>query len=197
MVLESKFDIKQFLIQQKEYPITWLVITLSFIPFILISMGGINTVSMWFIPSTINIGNFWQTVTPTFIHYTLLHLLSNITIWWLLATKIEHNSQRSLILFFVVSAVFSNVCQWLVMGSEFGGLSGVNYALLGYLVVSDKLTNFKRYNVDPVLVILLLILIPLGFTGLVGKYANYAHLGGLMIGCILAVLNLYMFNKNK
>jgi len=194
--LNNKFLIKPFLMQQLRYPATWLVIAVCCIPFLLLTLGGLEAIATWFMPSQLQLNNLWQIWTPTFVHYTPLHLFSNLAIWWLLATKIEHESSRNLILFFVVSAAFSNLCQWLVTGSEFGGLSGVNYALLGYLLIGEKVAGIKRYHLDPVLVILLLVLIPLGFTELIGRYANYAHLGGLFIGGLLAVLNLLIIKKD-
>jgi len=166
------------------------------IPYVLITFGGLEAVTMWFMPTQLQLNNLWQIWTPTFVHYTPVHLLSNIIIWWLLATKIEHESSRSLILFFIISAAFSNTCQWLVTGSDFGGLSGVNYALLGYLVIGEKVAGIKRYQLDPVLIILLLVLIPLGFTEFIGRYANYAHLGGLFIGGLLAIINLLIIKKD-
>jgi GlpG protein len=194
--LNNRFAIKSFLIQQQRYPLTWLVIVLSIIPFLLITTNGLDAIALWFMPSQLQLDNLWQLWTPSFVHYTLLHFLSNMAIWWLLATKIELGSTRNLMLFVLISAAFSNLCQWLVIGRDFGGLSGVNYALLGYLVISDKLTSIKRYNIDPVLVILLLIIIPLGFSGLIGRYANYAHLGGLFIGSVLAIINLFIIKKD-
>ena len=112
-----------------------------------------------------------------------------------MATKIEPNSTRDFLLFFIITAAFSNTCQWLMTGNEFGGLSGVNYALMGYLLVGEKLAGIKEYRLDPVLVGLLFLLIPLGFSEQIGKFANYAHLGGLFIGALLACINLLIFKK--
>ena len=80
-------------------------------------------------------------------------------------------------------------------GTEFGGLSGVNYALLGYLLVGDKLAGIQQFRLDPALSGLLLLLIPLGFSEQLGKLANFAHIGGLFIGSSLAAINFLVLKE--
>ena len=193
--MNNNLDLKQRIIQQQQYPLTWLVIALCTLSFLLLSTQGLKAIDLWFMPPQLTLENSWQLITPSFIHYTFLHFATNLIIWWMFATKVEPNSTRYFLLFFTISAAFSNICQWLMTGSEFGGLSGVNYALLGYLLVGEKLAGIKVYKLDPILTGLLLLLIPLGFSGKIGQLANYAHIGGLLIGCLLAVINLFIFKK--
>lgn len=157
--------------------------------------NGLDAISLWFMQQQFSFSSSWQLVTPSFIHYTPLHLITNLAVWWILCQRLKRYNQWFLLLLFVVSAATSNLSQWLVTGPEFGGLSGVNYALLGYLLIGFQLTKDEEFKVDPLLIGLLLLMIPLGFSELMGKYANFAHLGGLIVGGLFATIQFAVFKK--
>ncbi|MGB0266675.1 MAG: rhomboid family intramembrane serine protease, partial [Pseudomonadales bacterium] len=68
----------------------------------------------------------------------------------------------------------------------FGGLSGVVYGLLGYLVVVHRLRPRRAYRLPPALPVLLIGLLAVMATGVTEPFglavANGAHLGGLLTG---------------
>ena len=120
------------------------------------------------------------------MHYTLIHLLPNVALFWLLAGKVERQSTLELIVVFLFLAAGANISQWWIMGPNFGGLSGVVYGLMAYLTLLNRWAGIKNYYIDPIFAVLMLVLIPLAFAGFLGKVSSYAHLGGLVSGVVLA-----------
>jgi len=180
-------------------PLVWFIIILSCIPYILLNIYNLNAISLWFMPTSIDEllqpSGFWRLWTPTFVHYSLLHLSINLYLWWLYAVNIERESRTQLLLVLVISAAIGNLSQWSMTGSNFGGLSGVVFALLSYRWILVRFAGKLNYSIDIRLGRVLLALIPLGAMGWLGKLSNYAHLGGLASGAMLAVLYIVMNNR--
>ena len=88
-------------------------------------------------------GKVWRAVTPMFLHFGFLHILFNM--YWLFYLGGAMEGRLGLIrfgLFILLVAAFSNLGQFFVGDNPvFGGMSGVNYALFGYLWI--------RGNQDP------------------------------------------------
>lgn len=181
---------------EKQIPLVWLILIVSCCPFLILSLFGINAISGWFMPDSLQTliqpASIWRLWSPVFVHYTLAHLLTNLALWWLFAGKIERESKgQLLVVFFLISAI-SNMAQWWFTGPKFGGLSGVTYGLMSYLALLNLIYGKKNYHVDPVLILLMLALIPLSFSGILGKLSNYAHLAGLLTGLLLALGYAYV-----
>jgi GlpG protein len=88
-----------------------------------------------------------------------------------------------LLLLVVISAAISNWAQYLVTGNPvFGGMSGVVYALLGYVWMKGKFHPGSGLFLHKQTVTMMMIWLVVCFTGLLGPIANYAHLGGLIVG---------------
>jgi len=132
-------------------------------------------------------GEVWRLITPIFVHYGLLHILFNM--WWLLdlGAILEHRlGSFRFFLVIMVSAALSNAAQYLITGSPyFGGMSGVVYALFGYVWIRGRFDPSMGFALTQGTVIALLVWLVLGFTGALGAIANYAHLGGLVTGALL------------
>ena len=124
------------------------------------------------------------------MNFKLIFLLSilipNLLLWWLFATKIEKESKVELVFISIVIAACSNWSQWYFESPKFGGLSGIVYGLMGYLWVLQRFAGKDVYRFDPVIAILMLVAVPIGIAGLLGQFANYAHIGGLLCGITLA-----------
>lgn len=128
-------------------------------------------------------GEPWRLVTPIFLHFGWMHLLFNM--WWMndLGTALErwHGSFYLLSLVFV-SGVLSNLAQLFLEGSPFfGGMSGVVYALLGFIWTRGRFDPRAHLRLHKHIMIFMLVWMGLGFVGLFSM-ANYAHLGGLVVG---------------
>jgi GlpG protein len=106
---------------------------------------------------------------------------------------------RHFVLFFVLTGVASNMVQFLWSGSViFGGMSGVVYALVGFIAVRQRIAPHPLVAVPPMLIGFMLVWLVLCMTGIVdyfisGSIANAAHIGGLIAGvlCALATRHLY------
>jgi len=142
-------------------------------------------------------GEYWRLFTPVFLHYGLLHLVFNGLWTWELGRRIEfQQGSVALLLLTVLMGVISNLAQvWFTPGQLFGGMSGVIYGYLGYLVVWQRFRPVAAFALPQGIVIFMLawlLICMLGFTELVGlgSIANAAHLGGLIAGVVLALATL-------
>ncbi|OYW93665.1 MAG: rhomboid family intramembrane serine protease GlpG [Alishewanella sp. 32-51-5] len=133
----------------------------------------------------------WRWITPILLHFSLTHLVFNLAWWWLLGSKIErYQSSGFLLQLALSSAVISNGLQLALAGPNFGGLSGVVYALVGYCYLSDQLSGRQRYLLSHGLFGFMLVWLVLGFMDLLWvNMANWAHLGGLACGLLWAFLS--------
>jgi GlpG protein len=87
-------------------------------------------------------GQVWRLITPIFVHLSFLHILFNMLWFKDLGYLIEHSFGKNFLLVFVlISGLFSNILQYLVSGPQFGGMSGVLYAMLGFVWVFKKINN--------------------------------------------------------
>jgi len=145
-------------------------------------------------------GEVWRLLTPAFLHFGIFHVLFNSLWMWDLGRRLEFFLGKwHFLLFFVVTGVASNCAQYLWSGSAgFGGMSGVVYALVGFIAVRQRLAPHPLVNVSPALIGFMLFWLVLCMTGAVdyfisGSVANAAHLGGLLAGGAYAVAtkNLY------
>jgi GlpG protein len=92
----------------------------------------------------------------------------------------------------VIASVAANGLQaWLAPLQLFGGMSGVVFAYLSYVMVWDWFRPALKIGLAKGIYILMLAYLALGFSGLIdllglGSLANGAHLGGLLAGVVLA-----------
>ncbi|PVZ71580.1 rhomboid family intramembrane serine protease [Pelagibaculum spongiae] len=129
----------------------------------------------------------WRFVTPIFLHFSALHLIFNMYWLWEFGRQIERIQGRYVLLgLVVVTGVISNLVQYYMTGPFFGGFSGVLYGLLAWLWLWQKREPWSGYLIPSGLMTMMLVFLVLGWTGLLGSIANFAHLGGLVVGAILA-----------
>jgi GlpG protein len=130
-------------------------------------------------------GQVWRLVTPIFVHFGIAHILFNML--WLrdLGSAVEKRAgSLFLTVLVLVVAVVSNVAQYAISGPNFGGMSGVVYALLGYVWMQSRYNPSSGYYLHPTTVIMMIAWFFLCFTGIFGPVANTIHAIGLGIGVI-------------
>jgi GlpG protein len=136
-------------------------------------------------------GELWRLITPILIHFGLPHILFNML--WLrdLGCMFEARLKSWYFLVFViVVATASNLAQYIFGKSPlFGGMSGVNYGLIGYVWIRGRFDPAAGLHLDRQSLIFALIWFGLCFTNLVGPIANYAHGGGLLLGMAWAFVD--------
>jgi GlpG protein len=140
-------------------------------------------------------GQIWRAITPIFVHFDGLHLLFNM--WWMLdmGRLIEDRKGKAkLAVLVLVSALLSNFAQhaWSVhtngVPTLFGGMSGVVYALFGYLWGKTIFDIGDGIAIRPQVVNIMIIWLVVCMTGVVGPVANGAHLGGLVVGVVFGFM---------
>jgi GlpG protein len=133
-------------------------------------------------------GEVWRLVTPMFLHFGLLHLGFNML--WLdrLGRQIEHNHGLLTMLVLVITAqVVGGLGQYWVTGPSFGGMSGVNYALFGFVWMNDRYNRHHRYAISGASTVLLMVWFVACATGMLGPIANIGHAGGLVVGLMFGL----------
>ncbi len=186
-------------------PVTLCLVVLSVIGFLLYYLGAplswIATLTYYdftlegrevtFQPSP---GEYWRIITPIFLHFGWLHIIFNCLWLWELGALIEQRLGRiHLVALVLLSGSGSNLAQAIYAGpSLFGGMSGVVYALLGFCWVYNALLRDNRLWVPRPIIMFMLVWLVFGMVAPtemlgIGSIANAAHLGGLLMGCLLAL----------
>lgn len=128
-------------------------------------------------------GEVWRLVTPAFIHFDPIHLI--LDMYWLVVFggMIERvRGRRTMILLFLLTAIVGNLVQLYWRGPAFGGMSGVDAGLFGFIWISGQMDPDGGLVLPQHLVFIMLAFLMLATTGLMGPIANGAHLGGLFAG---------------
>ena len=135
-------------------------------------------------------GQVWRLITPVFLHGGLLHIAFNMLWLFQLGGLIEARFGTGRYLaFFIGAAIFSNLVQALFFPpSLFGGMSGVNYALFGYIWIKGRLEPRSGLALTQFTVVLLVGWLVAGFVVPGMGMANGCHLGGLIAGVVVAWL---------
>jgi GlpG protein len=139
-------------------------------------------------------GEYWRLISPIFLYFGLMHIAFNMALLWFIGQRIEL-IQGSIKMFglVLITGLGSNIIQAVFSGvAIFGGMSGVVYGLLGYAWIWSLLRPDEPLHIPSVLLYFSLFMLMIGLFGFVdllgvGKVANAAHLGGLIIGCAIGL----------
>ncbi len=179
--------------QLRHAPVTGAVLVVCLMTFVLGNLG-ISTPYDWLhiepLSELSENGEWWRLIGPAFIHYSLLHIVFNLLWWWSLGQQIEARFGRlGLIGLLVFSAALSNLGQLLVSGPNFGGLSGVVYALVGSVWWFGWLKPKWGLGLPKPIIGFMLVWLLIGYMDVLPvNMANTAHSLGLVSGCIFAWL---------
>ncbi len=162
---------------------------------------GLNTESLpltwdayarWGAPSAAAIwqGAVWGLVTSSFVHLAVWHLGFNLYWFWILGRKIEFEQGPLFTLGFLLSAAFATeVGELAVAGATGIGLSGVVYAMVGFIVVRAQSDERFRGFLAPRLIrlfggwLLLCVALTVSKVFPVGNAGHFAGLGwGMALG---------------
>lgn len=133
----------------------------------------------------------WRLLTPMFLHFTFLHLGFNMLWLYRFGNQIEasHGVIR-LLLLVCLAQIAGSIAQLYLVGPFFGGMSGVNYALFGFVWMQSKYGQ-RGYSIANQDTLILMGWLVLCATGLIGPIANASHAMGLATG-LLAGLPIYV-----
>ncbi len=196
----------------KSTPISMAVLTAGIAVFLLARKSGIDNYLYFLSPEDWRITETgllpvltqqlpwyepWRFFTPVFLHFGIAHIIFNAMCLWNFARQVElRDGKLGLILVAAVSAAFSNTLQAIMVGPAFGGLSGIAYALIGFIWIRQLSPSGQGYFLQGSTLIFALVWFGLGilqeFQGVRGiggnGMANYCHGGGLAAGMALGAL---------
>ena len=132
---------------------------------------------------------YYRLFTPIFIHFSLMHIAFNLVIFEAFARPMENVlGPLRLIFLIVVSAFISNILQYLVSAQSqlyilFGGMSGVVYAIIGYMAMLNLRSDIpSKLYLPKGLLTVSVIFIAFGF--FFDGIANLCHVSGLLVGLL-------------
>lgn len=179
------------LIKAKAGPFTLLVMLACTVIYVLqiLGLGAQIFQALHFPADPQQKWQLWRWVSHALLHFSIAHIAFNLLWWWQFGGDIEKKlGSGKLLQIFLLSAALSGAAQYWVEGANFGGLSGVVYALMGYLWVIGWRRPDKGLFIPRPLVVFMLAWLVLGFVQPFMAIANSAHLAGLLTGCGLAAL---------
>ncbi|MGH9470720.1 MAG: rhomboid family intramembrane serine protease [Terriglobia bacterium] len=137
-------------------------------------------------------GQYWRLVMPMFLHIGLWHLLVNMFALYLLGSFLEPlYGYGRFTLLYVLSGMGGSLLSMEASPHIAAGASGAIFGIAGAMLVTGLLhpeTVPRRWKDVFGIGILVVIVINLIFGHLVQHIDNWAHLGGLATGVIVALL---------
>lgn len=189
----SNFSPGNLLDSLAQVPVTSVVLTVCLLIYLLAAIGiyqPYEWLSIQTLPDLAENQQWWRLFGPALIHFSLLHIVFNLLWWWMLGSQIERQfGKLTLLTLLMLSAVLSNLGQLLVSGINFGGLSGVVYALVGCVWWLGWLRPKWGLFLPKPMIGFLLIWLVIGYADILWvSMANTAHSVGLICGCFFALL---------
>jgi membrane associated rhomboid family serine protease len=135
-------------------------------------------------------GASWGLITSPFAHIELVHMALNVYWMWLLGGAFERTLGPLRLAAFVIASAWVSSGAELLLGDSGIGLSGVNYALFGFIWMAKSLhPEFRQVATERVATTLLVWFVLCFFLNSTGALAiaNMAHAGGLLFGGLLGV----------
>ncbi|AMD02187.1 MULTISPECIES: rhomboid family intramembrane serine protease [Halomonas] len=187
----------------RQAPVTATALALSLLVFALMAvMGDIVVAALTIVPvgivngsvmfgslgDAMASGQVWRLLSPAFLHFGWMHLIFNMLWLWYFGRQVEalQGSWRMLTIL-LVAGIGANLAQYATGTVLFGGMSGVDFALLGYVWLMSRRAPQSGFFVPQMLVVFMLGWMVFTMTDAAaavgfGNVANEAHLGGLVVG---------------
>lgn len=139
--------------------------------------------------SLILAGQYWRFVTPIFLHANLLHVSLNMLNFFILGIFLERlTGPLRFLLIYLVSGVVSIIASFYFAPQEISvGASGAIFGLVGAYSIF-VLVHRRALRGGGILALIWLVFIigvNLALGLVITNVDNYAHVGGLISGCLL------------
>ena len=174
-------------------PVTMAVMIACILVFVLMNVVGDQAVMMWLAWPYDSSVQFeaWRYFSHALMHFSVLHILFNLLWWWYLGGAVEKRiGSGKLVVITAISALLSGFIQHQFSGPWFGGLSGVVYALMGYVWLRGERDPDSGIYLQRGLIIFSLVWLVAGWFDLFGmSIANGAHVTGLVVGLAMAFVD--------
>jgi membrane associated rhomboid family serine protease len=139
-------------------------------------------------------GEWWRLITAMFLHYGLIHLLSNMYVLWILGREVErYLGPARFTALYLLAGLGGNVAAYLFAApnSESAGASTAVFGVMAAIFVILKRLNRSVAPILPAIVINLII------TFAVAGISIPGHLGGLAIGAIVTAILVWAPKANR
>lgn len=134
-------------------------------------------------------GQYWRFITPIFLHANLLHIGLNMLNFLILGIIIERIfGHLRFLLLYLVTGIISVIASFYFEPQEIAvGASGAIFGIVGiYSAFVLMHRRALRANGIPALLWLVLVIgVNLGIDFVIPNVDNYAHISGLLSGCLL------------
>ena len=131
----------------------------------------------------------YRWISPIFLHFGPWHLLFNMSATLTYGRAIEQRSGSWRFLGIVLAiALISNFCQFCMSGPTFGGMSGVDFGLFGFLWMKSRYSPDYGVGMGRDYIIQSLFFLVICLLGALGPIANTAHFMGMFTGMALAMI---------
>ncbi|WJD50076.1 MULTISPECIES: rhomboid family intramembrane serine protease GlpG [unclassified Enterobacter] len=186
-------------LRQRAGPFTLALAAICVLVFIIMNVVGDEPVMAWlawpYDPSLRF--DVWRYFSHAVMHFSVLHILFNLLWWWYLGGAVEKRlGSGKLIVITIISALLSGFIQHKFSGPWFGGLSGVVYALMGYVWLRGERDPQSGINLPRGLIAFALVWLIAGWFDLFGmSIANGAHVTGLVVGLAMAFVDTQNVRK--
>jgi len=148
-------------------------------------------------------GQYWRFITPIFLHANLLHVGLNMLNFFVLGIFLERLlGHLRFLLIYLLTGIISIIASFYFVPQEISvGASGAIFGLVGAysIFVLRHRRAFRNNGIPALLWLVLIIGVNLSIGLFVPNVDNYAHLGGLLSGCLLGwwFMPLYELSPNK
>ena len=173
----------RFIPNQKNTPVTkFLSISLIAIFLLQELTGTLLVKSFALFAPLVTSGEWWRLISAGFLHGSIIHLLFNVYILWVIGSQLESIVGKvKFIIIFFVSLLGGSVASYLFspFGSYSIGASGAIFGLMGAMLVVGRKRDLDISQITTLVVINVVI-------GFVLSGIDWrAHLGGLAAGAFI------------
>ncbi|MGN1356638.1 MAG: rhomboid family intramembrane serine protease [Succinivibrionaceae bacterium] len=190
-------DLKQTILSA---PFTTLIFIICLIVFLCLAVSTENTFDLLSMNniSTGEPSSWYKLISPAVMNFSLTHIAFNLFWWYWLGSRIEKGlGTATLLAVFLLGSIIPNFIQYSIYGPNFGGLSGVNYALMSYVCTVTFLRprQYSAVIMDRTIFTVAIVWAFLGF--LIPAMANGAHFGGIFTGIAIGLYDIFVVKRNK
>ncbi|MCU1534486.1 MAG: rhomboid family intrarane serine protease [Glaciihabitans sp.] len=169
--------------------VTWSIIAICIVVYLAqnatgLAQGSVTIAGIFYGPAALE--QPWRFVTALFLHASPIHILSNMFSLFMIGPALERmlGHWRFAVLYFLSGIAGGVAVYLLIPDTPVLGASGAIFGILGaYFIIARRLGG----NVAQILVVIALNLaLPFYFPSI----AWQAHVGGLIIGAVIALIYL-------
>lgn len=156
------------------------------------SIFDINTGVLIFMGAKFNplirAGQYYRLLTCAFLHGGIVHIGLNMYALYMIGPLVEKvYGEWQFLIIYLISAIFSSTCSYLLSSSVSIGASGAIFGLLGAtLVLAIKMKNILGSDFKKNIVAVILINFIIGVS--MPNIDNFGHFGGLLGGILISLI---------